>query len=313
MRAWKCMLGILLAALLLSGCASVEQRSSGKGRIKTWFLNAEENGLVYRDYEGEASSDEEFISDFLIWVCRTPQNTDYLPLLEENVKIRSHTLKDGILTLDFSASYKEMSATREVLARGGIVRTFAQLETVRGVYFEIEGEEAVSPSGTPLGLMNEDSFVEDAGKQINTIQHVAINLYFTGESGSTLKREARSIYYTSSKPLEWAIVERIIAGPKVDGNYPTVPANTQIISVTSANGICYVNLNQTFLTNALNIEEQIPIYSIVNSLIDDCKDIDQVQFSVEGDSGIIFKQTMDLSHPYEADYTLVEAAPSKNG
>ena len=108
-------------------------------------------------------------------------------------------------------------------------------------------------------------------------------------------------------------VERIIAGPKVDGNYPTVPANTQIISVTSANGICYVNLNQTFLTNALNIEEQIPIYSIVNSLIDDCKDIDQVQFSVEGDSGIIFKQTMDLSHPYEADYTLVEAAPSKNG
>ena len=97
----------------------------------------------------------------------------------------------------------------------------------------------------------------------------------------------------------------------MEGNYPTVPGNTQIISVSSANGICYVNLNQTFLANALNIDERIPVYSIVNSLVNNCRDIQQVQISVEGESSLIFKQSMDLSHPYEADYTLVETPPTE--
>ena len=32
----------------------------------------------------------------------------------------------------------------------------------------------------------------------------------------------------------------------------TVPANTQIINVTSDKGVCYVNLNQTFFSRKVN-------------------------------------------------------------
>ncbi len=316
--------GVLLAVLLgITGCGPAAKNAKA-GERQIWYLNSGEDGLEHAPYEGAQEEDmaggglidpglitEELIGDLLEKIQTVPEKSDYRPLLDEGVRILSKSLDGNILTLNFSKEYNNMSATREVLTRAGIVRTFAQLEDISGVRFEIEGHNAVSPTGVLLGIMNADSFVEDAGKQINAIQHVAINLYFTGEAGTSLRQEARSIYYTASKPLEWAVVERIIAGPKVEGNYPTVPGNTQIISVSSANGICYVNLNQTFLANALNIDERIPVYSIVNSLVNNCRDIQQVQISVEGESSLIFKQSMDLSHPYEADYTLVETPPTE--
>ncbi len=315
----RCLRLLLLtfsAALILSACGNVKATESRYAGMYIWYLNEEENGLLHSDFTGSSGTEsgeeemlttEEMIDSFLTALKEAPEGSGYKPLVDDDVLIREHTIEGGILTLNFSDSYAGMSSTREVLARAGIVRTFVQIPDVSGVHFLINGKEAVSPAGEVLGIMKEDTFVEDAGKQINAIQHVAINLYFTGENGKTLRREARSIYYTSSKPLEWAIVERIIAGPKVDGNYATVPANTQIISVTTENGTCYVNLNQTFITNALSIDAEIPVYSIVNSLIDDCSNISAVRISIEGESNIAFKQVMDLSHPFEANYTLVEA------
>ena len=279
---------ILLSLLAVTaGCGSNSKKNEDKNKKQIWYLSGEEEGLEHAPYEGEAETDEQYLDEFLVLIRQVPEKSEYRPLIDDDVRILSFSVSGGILTLNFSSEYQKMDRIREVLARAGIVRTFVQLDGVNGVRFQIEGQEAVTPDGNLIGTMNADSFVEDAGKQINAIQHVSINLYFTNAAGDKLTREARYIYYTASKPLEWAIVERIIAGP------------------------CYVNLNQTFLTNALNVDEQIPIYSIVNSLIDDCHEISQVQISVEGESGIVFKQTMDLSQPYEADYTLVEPAPAE--
>ena len=240
------LLTVLLLPLVTAGCGQVENSTDGGKKLYVWYLNSEENGLLDQRYRGDASETEELVDEFLNLIRTPPAADDCKPVLADNVEILGTRLKKGILTLDFSKEYLQMTKTREVLARGGIVRTFDQIDGINGVRFSIEGKDAISPAGEIMGVMNDDTFVEDAGKKVNAAQHVSINLYFTGEDGTTLKREARSIYYTPSKPLEWAIVERIIAGPKVSGNYPTVPANTQIISVTSDKGVCYVNLNQTF-------------------------------------------------------------------
>ena len=303
------LLTVLLLPLVTAGCGQVENSTDGGKKLYVWYLNSEENGLLDQRYRGDASETEELVDEFLNLIRTPPAADDCKPVLADNVEILGTRLKKGILTLDFSKEYLQMKNTREVLARGGIVRTFDQIDGINGVRFSIEGKDAISPAGEIMGVMNDDTFVEDAGKKVNAAQHVSINLYFTGEDGTTLKREARSIYYTPSKPLEWAIVERIIAGPKVSGNYPTVPANTQIINVTSDKGVCYVNLNQTFFSNALNTDPEITIYSIVNSLIEDCRDIEEVKISVEGESNLIFKQSVDLSHPFKADFSLVETEP----
>ncbi|MDO5702338.1 MAG: GerMN domain-containing protein [Lachnospiraceae bacterium] len=296
----------LFASLFLAGCGQIPVNNGSRSTLSVWYLNSEGNGITEVRHTQKTEPGKDVTEELLSEIRTVPPDTNLQPLLDEGVLIRSVSLKDGILSLDFSKEYADMSRSREVLARGGIVRTLMQVEGVRGIKFLTEGEDAVSPSGNRLGIMSEDSFVEDSGKKVNAVKHMAINLYFTDVSGTKLKKEARSIYYTASKPIEWAIVERVIAGPKVEGNYATVPSNTVIISVTSDNGVCYVNLNQTFVTNALNTVPEIPIYSIVDSLVENSRDIKEVKISVEGDSNITFKQSMDLSHVFTANYTLVE-------
>lgn len=297
---------VLLACVFLGGCGGGGNVSRTGKSYFVCYLNSEEDGLEKRSYEGEELPAEEMIDEFIRLMQTVPDNAEYSPLIPGNVRLLRRTLENGRLTVDFSAEYERMDNTREVLVRAGIVRTLVQIDEVSEVLFTVEGGPAHTPSGRLLGLMNADSFVEDAGKQINAIQHATINLYFANSDGTALKREARSIYYSASKPLEWAIVERIIAGPKVPDNYPTVPGNTQIISVSSSNGICYVNLTQSFITNALPIGEKLPIYSIVNSITDNSRDITAVQISVDGDSNLIFRTETDLNRQYEPDMGLVQ-------
>ena len=152
--------------------------------------------------------------------------------------------------------------------------------------------------------MTSDTFIENAGRQINTYSHASINLYYASEDGKHLKRESRSIYYSSSMPLEWAIVERLIDGPKVRGNHPTVPPNVQIVSVTNSDGICYVNLDSSFQANVLTVSPEATIYSIVNSLVEDCN-VRSVQFSINGESDVEFANGLSLKQPYTADMSLV--------
>ena len=298
---------VMAALFLLSGCGreDVDSDERVKSSMFVCYLNEDEDGLNKENYTGEMLDTEDMLDEFYRLMQTVPDNAAYSPLLPDGVKLLRRTLEHGLLTMDFSREYEEMDSTREVLVRAGIVRTLVQLDDVSQVLFTVEGHEAHTPTGLVLGKMNADSFVEDAGKQINAIQHTTINLYFADVTGMELRQEARSIYYSASKPLEWAIVERIIAGPKVEGNFPTVPGTTQIISVSSANGICYVNLTQTFAANALNISEKLPIYSIVNSIAVNCRDIYAVQIAIDGDSNQIFRQETDLSKPFEPDMSLV--------
>ena len=303
---------LLAAVLILSGVfcvsaadsSSVQEEEQGKN-ITIYYLNEDGNGLYPLEISMADGDLHARLQTLFQQLAGVPEKTPCQPLLPPEVIIRSYSFSSGLLTLDFSKEYQKLESTREVLARAGIVRTLVQLDEIDYIRFTIGGKDAVNGDGLNLGIMNADSFVEDAGKTINAIQHTQINLYFASKKGDSLNLESRSIYYSASKPLEWAIVERIIAGPLVEGNYPTVPATLQIMGVTCANGVCFVNLNQTFEVNQLSVDEKIPIYSIVNSICDNCPEVKEVQFAIDGDSNVIFRQNMDLSKTYRADMTLV--------
>ena len=301
-----------MAMSIMTGCGNTSSGNKPSGYY-LYYLDKDGDGLYQREYTPEATSAEGMLREFISELQEVPKRAEYSPLLESGVSIQAESLKSGLLTLDFSSEYSDMSATREVLARAGIVRSLIQIEGVSEVKFEVDGQTAKTPDGEEIGVMNENTFVDNAAKQINTIQHTQIDLYFATEDGAQLQKESRSIYYSASKPLEWAVVERLIAGPKVSGNYATLPANTQILSVTSADGICYVNLDSTFTTDALAVNEKIPIYSIVDTIVKDCSNISQVQISVNGESDLMFRESMDLSKPYEADFSLIKDATSSDG
>ncbi|HUM83973.1 MAG TPA: GerMN domain-containing protein [Lachnospiraceae bacterium] len=298
---------ILASALTLSlaGCGSVSDSAEEKTSV-VYCLDNEGNGLAQENYnlKSGVSNPEGEIEEFASSISEGPKEASHKSLLPKGVTMNSHVFLNGILTLDFSDAYNQMGKTREVLVRAGIVRTFVQIDSVKYVIFTVSGQPIRNSRGVEIGMMNADSFIENSGKQINTYQHSSIKLYYASADGKSLKQETRSIYYSSNKPLEWAIVERLIAGPKVEGNYPAIPANTQIISVSTSDNICYVNLSASFSTEALNIDERIPVYAIVDSLVDNCQ-VKAVQLAIAGDTDIKFRNSVDLSNPLTEDLSLI--------
>ncbi len=298
----KRLLSLFLACVLAAGCtgcSSSERTAVSDDAVYLFYLNDEENSLYPVEYDGSVTPDL-----LIAKLQEEPGDTDGQCVLPSDVQVQDVQLEDELLTLDFSKSYADMEKTREVLARAAYVRTLLQCPDVAQVQFTIDGTAAKDAAGTEIGVMDSNTFIENA-KQINSYQNVAIDLYFADETGTKLKIESRSIYYNTSKPLEWAIVERLIAGPKSDGSRAVIPTSTQIISVTDSDEVCYVNLTKAFITDAYDIDEQIPIYSIVNSICANCKGIKKVQFSIEGDTNMTFRQSMSLKKPYRLKQSLV--------
>ena len=78
----------------------------------------------------------------------------------------------------------------------------------------------------------------------------------------------------------------------------------------SANGICYVDYNSVFQDYALNVSEEIPIYSVVNTLIA-ATGVDKVEISIEGKKEVTFGKNMQLYKFYEWNDSLLASSLAK--
>lgn len=62
--------------------------------------------------------------------------------------------------------------------------------------------------------MYAESFVENPGEQINTIQNTNLTLYFSNQAGDGLVKETRRVHYSSNISLEKLIMEQLLEGPE---------------------------------------------------------------------------------------------------
>lgn len=170
-----------------------------------------------------------------------------------------------------------------------------------------QGQEAMTDAdGQNIGKMDASTFVENEGENINSYVQNDLNLYFASKDGENLVKERVSVYYSSNVPIEREVVERLLKGSNSSELQPTLSPNTKILGVSIAEGICYVNLDKSFLSDTMNVQEKLPIYSIVNSLTDACN-LRGVQISVEGETKVTFRESMKLDEIYHADYSLIDS------
>ena len=155
--------------------------------------------------------------------------------------------------------------------------------------------------------MTTDSFVENSAETINAYQSAVMTLYFTDLTGTKLIPETRKVYYTSSEPLERAVVEELFKGPRVTGSMATFGTDIHILSVITQDDICYVNLDSSSvrITAAPDVSEEVQIYAIVNSLTDTCG-VSKVQITLDGETNTVFRKTVRLSEPFSRKDSLIE-------
>lgn len=296
---------LVMGLLLCTACGDGRDAQDGAS-YRIYYVNNDETKIVERKYTSETSDVTLLFEEFLEQLAHISEKMEYETLLDKEISVVGHTLENGLLTLDFDENYHNLRGTREILVRASIVRTMVQLPGVERITFTVMGEQLMDASGAAVGVMAADTFIENAGNEINAYEKVDLKLYFANETGDSLVEEnRRNVVYNSNISLEKLIVERLIAGPPYEGAYPTIPANTKLVSVTVRDGICYVTLDEGFLETGYNVTESIPIYSIVNSLVQNT-DAQKVQISINGETNQLFRESISFDTIFERNEELVE-------
>lgn len=290
-------MALLLGAIAFSGCGKKETES----KYKIYYVNEEQGEVLAESFVPSEETTQTMLEEMTEKLNK--KNAEGHTLLPENIEIQSCVDDDGMIRVDFNQEYHDLNPVDEVLLRASIVKDYVQIPNIYLVTITAEGTPIVDSQGQEIGAMSLDSFLENTGKEIMAYQYKELNLYFTNEEGNQLVPEARQVYYNGNTPIEKVIVEQLLRGPGESGHYATLPSDTRIVGVSVADGIAYVNLGKQFVDEALPVDAQIPIYSIVNSLID-AGNVSQVQISINGDTSLLFKDKVDMNQLFQVNHEL---------
>lgn len=288
---------LVLGAVAFSGCGKKETES----KYKIYYINEEQGEVLAESFVPSEETTQTMLEEMTEKLNK--KNAEGHTLLPENIEIQSCVDDDGMIRVDFNQEYHDLNPVDEVLLRASIVKDYVQIPNIYLVTITAEGTPIVDSQGQEIGAMSLDSFLENTGKEIMAYQYKELNLYFTNEEGNQLVPEARQVYYNGNTPIEKVIVEQLLRGPGESGHYATLPSDTRIVGVSVADGIAYVNLGKQFVDEALPVDAQIPIYSIVNSLID-AGNVSQVQISINGDTSLLFKDKVDMNQLFQVNHEL---------
>ena len=299
---------VLLTLVLLSGmtgCAREEREDSG---LLLYYLNEDLsslNALSYLMEDGKSKADlsPQEMADDMLEQLATPSGDVRSIAPIQNFTVTGTTLQNGTLTVFLSSDYEELETVREILTRAALVNTLCQIDGVDSVSFLCGDHPLTNEDGSVVTDMNSDMFIFNSGKEIMNYEKVRLHLYFANEDGDQLVDTYRNVVYNSNISMERLVVEQVLKGPNSDVVFPTLNPASKVLSVTTRDGVCYVNLDQAFLTEPYGVTSQVAIYSLVNSLTE-LSSVSAVQITIEGKTGKAFMDS-SLSSAFERNLSVV--------
>lgn len=282
MKIKRIVLFCLVLCIMLCGC---------KGPAKTeemnvYYLNADGNALLQEVYPK-------------MGVEKALGKVKELSVITQGVKLEKYELVAGQLELYFGKEYAQLSRTTEVLYRAAIVQTLTQVDDVAFVSIYVEGEALRDGDGNAIGLMRAEDFVQNTGSSIDSYQTTDLTLYFANKDGKRLKESKKNnVRYHANTSIEKLVVEKLMNGTSASGSQSTIPKTAKLLGVSVKDGICYVNFDSKFSLDSYDLNPEVAIYSIVNSVIAN-GNVTKVQILIDGASDVVYKSSVDLSRPLE--------------
>lgn len=296
-------ISVLLCLVGLTGCNKKKDMSASPYKI--YYLNPEQTGLVEEAYTGETDDPEKATEEILACLKKGSEGIQEQSVIPDGVDIEDIILEDEKLTLYFNAAYNDMDMVQEVLCRAALVRSLTQINGIDLVGFYVDGEPLTNDKGREYGYFQSDDFVQNTGQSIHSFEETNLVLYFANGDGNKLTAQTVSVKYNSNVAFEKVIVEQLMRGPSGSDLKETIPKGTKLLSVSIKDGICYLNFDEGLRKIVSGVTPEVVIYSIVNSVIESGA-VNKVQISINGDSNIMYQESISLSEPLSRNLDLLE-------
>ena len=302
----------LACLLLLSGCRKKEEvhpTAGEDGVYQIYYLNSTRTGLASVSYQTETADAEILIGELAGQILAAPENPEYQAVLSDKVEFLDINRDNNVLTLNFNQEYMNTKASREILCRAALAKTFTQVKGVDYISINCEGQPLLDTHGNPVGAIAGSDFV-DSISDVNSYEKVELTLYFANEEKDGLVAEKREVFLASKEfkttlatrsysNKERLVVEQLLAGSQ-NGGLSVMPKNTKVLNVSLTDNTCYVNLDSSFISGDIDVAEYIPIYAIVDSLTE-LQTVNKVQITVNGSADVTYRNVISLVQPLERE------------
>lgn len=292
---------ILMLVTLLGACNSNSSNPSDGKTVDVFYINSKTSSLAGESYKLIGTKTDDQINELLYMLEKTPDNMVYTNALTDKIETNFTFDESGCLLINFDSDYKELTGVEDVLCRAAIVKTLSQVEGVEYIQFSIDDQPLKDAGGDYIGPLTAEDFIDST----ETGYNYNVKLYYANKDGDALIEYTTDINNTSTESIEELVINQLISGPTKEGMYSTIPEGTVLLNVSKTDGICTVDFNKDFLKKMTNVDEEISIYSIVNSLVE-LPDINKVQFTINSKSVKTYWEDVPLNGTFESNLNLID-------
>ena len=298
------LLFLIISVCSCSGETATSETTTEERVMQIYYVNKNATKVVSDSYKPKNSGGEELLKELLEVLQTNPDNLEYRQVIPSEVRVVNSYIENKQVYLVFDSAYSLLSRITEILSRAAIVRTLTQIEGVETVVFYINEQPLMDALNQPVGQMKASDFIDDLGGDINDYQKTVLTLYYTNEQGNKLMECKRELVYNNAVSMERLVMAQLIKGPTEDGMYPVLPSDTKLLTISTREGVCYVNLDASFLTGSVNTNEVVPIYAIVNSLVE-LPAVNKVQIAINGETTRRYRELVSLDTLFERNLDII--------
>lgn len=241
MKKWFCIPLALLLLLAIYGASQLKSNPANQKEYDLYFLSdSYASGSALGTESIALDGKKETIKQLIQALLSKPERAELSSPFPKNTTLLSYKRKDGVLTLNFSKEYGDLTGAKRTLANGAVVLTLTQLKAVDSVVILAAGE-SVLPGKSEEPLTAED--FDLSGMSADPIPLKA-TLYFPSEDGTQVLRETRTLQASTTQQTGsiQAVLNALCAGSERTGAVAYLPATSDGVSVRLEKKVCILSL-----------------------------------------------------------------------
>lgn len=143
------------------------------------------------------------------------------------------------------------------------------------------------------------------------VEKMEITLYYANSNADKVVAEKREIEISKDTQIERLVFEELQKDPKDEDLHAAIPKGTRLLSVSTKDGICTLDLSREFVDNSPggSAGELMTLFSIINTMTE-LPGIDKVQFLIEGQKREVYIHAV-FNEPFKRNDEIIGKSESE--